>query len=453
MKNIFFILLYLFCAHKINAQWLELGNISSNDNYERINSIHCDQSGYIYALRTFTSNSTSFSIPKWDGNSWLQMPTLVSAGLNHETLDASSDSQYLYVVGDFIDNTGVYNLIRWDGNSWSNLGNPIPSIKPYLYLVCNDKNGNIFVYGQDTQAGQYLARYNSNGWVSLPLPTGVGPATGGIASICTDALGNLYAAGRFTNSSGNCYVAKWNGISWSELGGQNNLGANNSIFSIHFDNDGGLFAGGSFSNANNEIYVAKWDGTNWNELPGLTQAKTSEQRIVFDITSDQDGNVYVGGSLESLNSGNFFIGKWNGSKWVEINTNIGTYTPFITSLCTDPAGNLYATGDFKNSSGKRFVAMFPNAKSVGIKELVSKNNTFSIFPNPTSEKIRIETSDLEMTEKVFKVNVRNIIGQIICNRTISLPNNSLDLTELSAGIYFITVNIDDHWLTQRLVKE
>ena len=54
-------------------------------------------------------------------------------------------------------------------------------------------------------------------WSELGGLNGLG-ANGTIYSMCKDAVGNIYAAGTFTNSSGNRYVAKYNGTSWSELG-------------------------------------------------------------------------------------------------------------------------------------------------------------------------------------------------------------------------------------------
>ena len=45
-----------------------------------------------------------------------------------------------------------------------------------------------------------------------------------IYAVCSDSLNNIYAAGDFTNTNGSKYVAKWDGASWNELGGQNGIG-------------------------------------------------------------------------------------------------------------------------------------------------------------------------------------------------------------------------------------
>src|SRR5437763_1666298 len=79
-----------------------------------------------------------------------------------------------------------------------------------------------------------------------------------INSVCSDASGNIYAAGWFSNSSGNRYVAKYNGSSWSELGGLNGLAANGVIESVCSDFSGNIYAGGYFSNSSGNWYVAKY---------------------------------------------------------------------------------------------------------------------------------------------------------------------------------------------------
>jgi hypothetical protein len=79
-----------------------------------------------------------------------------------------------------------------------------------------------------------------------------------ILSVCSDASGNIYAAGIFTNSSGKQYVAKYNGSSWSELGGLNGLSANSNIWSVCSDASGNIYAAGGFTNSSGYYYVAQY---------------------------------------------------------------------------------------------------------------------------------------------------------------------------------------------------
>jgi hypothetical protein len=84
-----------------------------------------------------------------------------------------------------------------------------------------------------------------------------------INSVCSDASGNIYAGGYFTNSSGNKYVAKYNGSSWSELGGLNGLAANHWIHSVCNKASGNIYAAGEFTNSSGNSYVAKYNGSAW----------------------------------------------------------------------------------------------------------------------------------------------------------------------------------------------
>ena len=56
-----------------------------------------------------------------------------------------------------------------------------------------------------------------------------------INSITLDTTGNVYAAGRFVNDYGNCYIAKWNGKEWYELGGANMSDWHYTIYNIAID--------------------------------------------------------------------------------------------------------------------------------------------------------------------------------------------------------------------------
>jgi hypothetical protein len=69
---------------------------------------------------------------------------------------------------------------------------------------------------------------------------------------------NVYAGGIFANKSGNNYVAKWNGSSWSELGDSKAVTFNEDIRILTTDANGNLYAAGEFTNSNGKRYVAKY---------------------------------------------------------------------------------------------------------------------------------------------------------------------------------------------------
>src|SRR5262249_11352457 len=96
----------------------------------------------------------------------------------------------------------------------------------------------------------------------------------------------LYAGGSFTSAGAEVagHVAKWNGISWSAVGG----GINGDVNCLAVFDDGSgsgpaLYAGGLFNSAG-EIAasnIAKWDGRQWSAL-GSGVSSVVNALAVFD---------------------------------------------------------------------------------------------------------------------------------------------------------------------------
>src|SRR5213079_899288 len=84
----------------------------------------------------------------------------------------------------------------------------------------------------------------------------------------------LYAAGEFTTVDGVTvnHVSRWNGQSWSPLGG----GTNGKILALAVFDDGtqrgpSLFAAGSFTAADGvpgTKFLARWNGHAWSDVGG-----------------------------------------------------------------------------------------------------------------------------------------------------------------------------------------
>ena len=77
-------------------------------------------------------------------------------------------------------------------------------------------------------------------------------------------------------------------------------------------------------------------------------------------------------------------------------------------------------------------------ESVEVKITVSitENNeiAFVMYPNPTENYITIESA------KVADVKIYSVNGQMLLQQSISEGKNTIDLSELNAGMYFVSVN-------------
>jgi hypothetical protein len=93
----------------------------------------------------------------------------------------------------------------------------------------------------------------------------------------------------------------------------------------------------------------------------------------------------------------------------------------------------------------------------GINESGDKKNTFSLFPNPTTNELRIENADLPAGQaglKIKEIEIYSSLGEKIISQISSLKSQiSVDVSQLSPGIYFITVTDQvGNKVTRKVVK-
>ena len=301
-------------------------------------------------------------------NGWTKLGTIPHAlGSSDFILTICSDaSGNIYAAGGVANNNGYNYVAKWNGTNWAELGagiNALNANNPIL-TICTDGLGNIYAAGEFTdsisffQGHKYVAKWNGTTWAELGTDTNALNANGPIPSIFTDALGNVYAAGYFTNADGYYYVAKWNGTTWSELGTDTNaLNANNPIESIFTDSAGNIYASGGFSNAYGYFYLAKWNGTSWSEL-GTGSNALNANYAILSICTDGSGNIYAAGYFTN-SSGKHYIAKWDGTTWTELGgTNALNANGNTVSICADAYKNIYAAGAFTNAASKYYVAKY-----------------------------------------------------------------------------------------------
>lgn len=356
------------------TSWSELGGINSLKANSVISSICTDNKGNVYAAGRFTNKTSVDSgfcyVAKFDGNSWSELGGNNQSIFKGEIYTIYSDkSGNIYAGGGFRNTMGNYYVAKFNGISWSELGgNNSLKANFYIFSIISDPSGNIYTAGNFTNGStnsmgnRYVAKFDGNTWSELGGNNSL-KANGSILSICSDQFGNIYTAGFFNKTSNNYYVAKYNGSVWAELvgfGQFSQLKANGEIRSICSDASGNIYAAGSFKNINGNYYVSKFDGTSWSELGGVNSMKANG--FILSIFNDELGNVYCAGNfyVNSKQFANRYIAKYNGFIWFELG---GTFelgaNEAILSICKDKDGNIYAAGHF-NKSNKLYVSKFNN---------------------------------------------------------------------------------------------
>jgi hypothetical protein len=251
----------------------------------------------------------------------------------------------LYVGGEFSRAGAIaaQNVARWNGSGWQALGSGTNGAV-YALAVFDDGSGPaLYVGGVFSSAGgvgaRHVAKWNGLSWSTL------GSGTDGEVDalfVFDDGAGPaLYAGGRFTTAGGSpaLSVAKWNGSSWSPLGDGFIHGPSNmvSCFAAFDDGTGpALYAGGVFDFSGSTFVrcIGKWDGTSWSNVGGGVDAVNPAVNALKVFDDGTGPALYAAGGFDTAGGTSVHnIARWNGSTWSSVGAGIGTVSePYLRAL-------------------------------------------------------------------------------------------------------------------------
>ena len=239
-------------------------------------------------------------------------------------------------------------------------GNNAIYYNSYIFGLAPDRQGNIFAACGNTTSATgfgFVEKWDGTNWSTLPLITD-STYCGDVRAIAADNSNNIYVGGDFndlgTTQLGGFYIDKRNGSGWNELENAGNPHFNNGSVLAVTCSAGNVYATQYLDTLSGPVfyYVAKWDGTNWTE-PGAGTQPLHADSIILALAHDNSGNIYAGGQFTD-SSGKKCVTKFNGTGW----SNLGNLNANanILSLAADTVGNVYAGGIFSDPSGKTYVA-------------------------------------------------------------------------------------------------
>ncbi|HRX85630.1 MAG TPA: hypothetical protein P5572_11485 [Phycisphaerae bacterium] len=249
-------------------------------------------------------------IAQWDGANWSTVGGGMSqSNSGVRALLFWGDDLYAGGYMNEMGGATLHKLGRWNGVSWSALpGDPIGTIDSVAALgLYDDGDGEgLYVGGDFASAGGNSNAANIFRWDGTNLsPLGRG-TNGVVESICA-WNGSLYVGGHFTRvyqDDGTEVIAnkiaRWDGTEWHDVGGGMNSLSGYHVWALNrFDDGNGeaLYAGGSFNSAGGASikYLARWDGVAWSNV-----GQSNLNGYVYSITtSTHDGGLYAGGTFST----------------------------------------------------------------------------------------------------------------------------------------------------------
>jgi hypothetical protein len=324
-------------------------------------------------------------IARWDGVDWSPLGSGLSGPIFFSTMVSAlcvfddGTGKALYAGGSFSGAGGlpVTGIAKWDGTSWSSLGSGLASSTFYAYVngmaVYDDGTGAaLYVGGSfDSAGGQpasHIAKWNGSTWA--PVGGGlIGWPT--IEPMCVHDDGSgpaLYVGGVGATVGGTPLhgLARWNGSSWSDVGGGL---AGGDVYGLAVYDDGSgpsLFAAGAFTSAGGTPAncVAKWNGAQWSAIGGGMSAQVFPKVRALAVIDDGSAPIlcaaghFVTAGGVTVNS----VAKWNGVQWSPMNGGLTGGDDFVfgetvRALCVfgggpDGNANLYAAGVFTAAGGQ-----------------------------------------------------------------------------------------------------
>lgn len=128
-----------------------------------------------------------------------------------------------------------------------------------------------------------------------------------------------------------------------------------------------------------------------------------------------------------------------------LTTMIANINPSLTCIQVDNVANATAySGWIKNATA----SYNTNCSALATNDITK--NLLSIYPNPTKDVVNIANLDIVLTSIV---TVADLNGRIVKNvKFAGVSEAQINISELSAGIYIMTVSSDKGFITKKIIK-
>lgn len=415
------------------------GEFTQLNGFERVHLAFVrEEPGAMFSYFTrynddFNSNSNSTALP----------------GTN--IMAAESYSGQLHVGGRFYHPTepnrlvaGYFQVNDTTGNSTFFAYGSSPSDTETVFCM-RAFDGKLYLGGdfKNWNGAQGITRLESAGQ-NAPEPASF--SAGLVGSVhCLEVFKNaLYAGGHFiTNDSDSvANIARWNGSAWEAVGN----GLNGPVYAMTVFNNQ-LVAAGAFTHSDTIEMprIATWNDSTWNLLgAGFTDSTDTVLALaVYDDTLYAGGLISASGSIELNN-----LARLDGSSWFKF--SLGSNGAVRTMAAY--RNRLYIGGDFTaaESTVCRYIITYNNKqKGLGLEGV--KNSTFSVFPNPASDRVQIKTTGQQGS---MNVRITDQKAQLILTKKLSEGIENIDLSNIAKGMYFLEIEFGNgqHEWTKLIIQ-
>ena len=425
------------------------------------------QNGNLLGLNGNMANQ-NLPIQIGTANDW----ATVSAGNVHTLAVKTNGTLWSWGNGQFGQlGNGLFNSATWTVTQVGTANDWLTVSAGNRFSLAIKTNGTLWSWGLNN-----FGQLGINNLIDQNLPVQVGTASnwfkidaGNQHSLAIDNAGFIYAwgnnafgqFGNATNTNSLLPIAVSTSNNWAEI----SAGWDHSMA---LDSSGILFTFGN--NTNGQLC----DGTN-TASNVMVPISFSNSGVVTQYIAISAGNSF---SLAIKNDNTLWSGGFNSSGQLGLGNNtavnilnqVGTSNTWfaisagdVHSLAMETTTSLWSTG--RGIEGQLGVGTWVSnntMQSVGCPTTTLSNNTalldkttISVYPNPTNNIVNINYN-LEDSSTVI-LRLTNIQGQIISETKVDKSNglqtDSIDLSNESAGMYFLTITSGNNSHTTKIIKQ
>jgi hypothetical protein len=140
----------------------------------------------------------------------------------------------------------------------------------------------------------------------------------------------------------------------------------------------------------------------------------------------------------------------NGTTQLAISQNGGTTSETISRTYTAGTYYLRVYGYNGANSATNCYTLKVQLGTAARQDHLIVTNKVTVFPNPVSDKVTVQISDLK---GVANVQVFDIYGKMVMQQTTARENTQLDVSKLPAGVYMIKIKDNKKEISTKIVKE
>lgn len=191
---------------------------------------------------------------------------------------------------------------------------------------------------------------------------------------------------------------------------------------------------------------------------------STEQDVATAVLIQGDGKILVGGSAKATVF-QFALTRFDaaGSLDLTFGTNGVTRTSIdadfnqLEAMAIQADGKILAAGYGGDFPGYIGVARYNNSSvPLAVNDPLLQFADIQVYPNPASDEVHISYALHEQLDVVLEL--RNALGQQVQRlesnnvKANDQQQETLELGELSSGIYYLSVGTSDAWQTFKIVK-